>query len=372
MQIQRHPITAMENTADAELLSLHFGSVGTGKKIYIQAALHADEVPGLLVAQFLRKELLQLESAGLIRGEIVLVPAANPLGLSQALMGVPFGRFDFTTGINFNREFENITPSLLGLIAPLLGDDEQSNARLIREYARKAVANIVTKTNADELKKILLGLAIDADIVLDLHCDNEAVMHLYTSTPFKDAIKPLASLMGAHAVLISPNTGESPFDETCSRLWLDLAAHFNDKFPIPDACFSVTVELRGERDVNYELAQADAMAIINFLATSGCIEKVVPELPESLCQPTPLEGVEPVLAPHSGIVVFKKELGEDVLAGELLADLIDPTTGTTTAVCASVSGRFFARTAHRHLLRGMNIGKIAGRDAFRTGKLMSP
>jgi uncharacterized protein len=372
MQIQRHPITAAENAAGTELISLHFGSAGTGKKVYIQAALHADEVPGLLVAQFLRKEFLQLEADGLINGEIILVPAANPLGLSQALLGVPFGRFDFTTGINFNREYENIAPSLLGVIDDLLGDDEQKNVQVVREHARQAIAEIPTKTNADELKKTLLGLAIDADIVLDLHCDNEAVLHLYTSTPFVEAIKPLSCLLGAHAVLISPDTGECPFDETCSRLWLDLAAHFEDRFPIPDACFSATVELRGERDVNYDLARADTLAIIDFLALSGSIDKPIPSLPDSLCQPTPLEGVEPVLAPHSGILVFNKALGENVQAGETLADLIDPTTGATTAICASVSGRFFARTAHRHLLRGMNIGKIAGCEAFRTQNLMSP
>jgi hypothetical protein len=32
---------------------------------------------------------------------------------------------------------------------------------------------------------------------------------------------------------------------------------------------------------------------------------------------------------------------------------------------------FFARTAHRHLLRGMAVGKIAGPVAFRAGKLLS-
>lgn len=372
MKIQRHSISTTDNVNTGELVSFHFGKRGKGKKIYIQAALHADEVPGMLVAQFLRQELERLEAAGQILGEVIVVPVANPLGLTQALLGVPLGRFDLTTGINFNREYKNIAPSLLQSLGGLLGDDEQQNVRIVREHAREAISKLEPTSVADELKKILLKMAIDADIVLDLHCDNEAVMHLYTSTPFTHTIKPLSALLGAHALLISDDTGESPFDETCSRLWLDLAAHFGDQFPIPDACFSATVELRGERDVDDKLAQGDAKAIIEFLVLSGVLEQTPAKIPDTLCDPTPLEGVEPLRAPHSGVLVFKKVLGTDICAGDVIADLIDPTSGAITPVCASVSGRFFARSGFRHVLRGMNIGKIAGAKAFRTESLMSP
>ncbi|MCZ8256885.1 MAG: succinylglutamate desuccinylase/aspartoacylase family protein, partial [Polaromonas sp.] len=61
---------------------LRFGAQGAGPKAYIQAALHADEVPAMLVAQALKRQLTALEEQGLIRGEIVLVPFANPIGLS--------------------------------------------------------------------------------------------------------------------------------------------------------------------------------------------------------------------------------------------------------------------------------------------------
>ena len=37
-----------------ELVSLHFGTPGAGPKVYIQGGLHAEEVPGLLVAHHLR------------------------------------------------------------------------------------------------------------------------------------------------------------------------------------------------------------------------------------------------------------------------------------------------------------------------------
>jgi uncharacterized protein len=71
------------------------------------------------------------------------------------------------------------------------------------------------------------------------------------------------------------------------------------------------------------------------------------------------------------VLVFLKALGETVAAGDAIADLVDPVSGSSTTLRASVPGVFFARTAHRHLLRGMAVGKIAGPVAFRAGKLLS-
>ena len=355
----------------SQLTSFHYGSAGTGKKVYIQAALHADEVPGMLVAQFLRTELAALEQAGKIRGEIVLVPAANPIGLSQAIIGAPFGRFDLTTGTNFNRAYKHVAEDLKQSLEGSLTLDAAANVELIRAHARKSVASWRPVTDADVLKKTLLGMAIDADIVLDLHCDNEAVLHIYAGTPLAEAAAPLSAYLGAHALLLALEAGEEPFDEACSRLWWDLAGHFGPAFPIPAACMAVTVELRGEMDVDYDYARADARALLNYLAHAGVLELTPDPLPAPMCGPTPLEGVEPIAAPHAGIVVFLKNLGDRVQAGEAVADLVDPVSGATTSLKATYEGVFFARTAHRHLLRGMAVGKIAGPVAFRAGKLLS-
>ena len=57
MQQQNHPIATEDNVAQYQLTSFHFGAPGRGKKVYIQASLHADEVPPMLVAHVLRREL---------------------------------------------------------------------------------------------------------------------------------------------------------------------------------------------------------------------------------------------------------------------------------------------------------------------------
>ena len=371
MQAQTHLISMQDSSTAYQLTSFHFGLAGSGKKVYIQAALHADEVPGMLVSQFLRSELLALEAAGKLRGEIVLVPAANPIGLAQAIIGAPFGRFDLSTGTNFNRAYKHVAGDLKKSLAGRLGADASANVALVREHARTSVASWRPATDAESLKKILLGMAIDADIVLDLHCDNEAVLHMYTGTPLAEAAMPLAALLGSRALLLALEAGEEPFDEACSRLWWDLAAHFGPATPLPAACLSVTVELRGEMDVNYRDAEHDARALLAFLAHAGVSDQPCPPLPAARCAPTPLEGVEPLAAPHAGVLVFLKALGDTVAAGEAIADLVDPVSGRSTTLRASVPGVFFARTAHRHLLRGMAVGKIAGPVAFRAGKLLS-
>jgi predicted deacylase len=374
MHATTHPIASEPGIASYQLTSFHYGSAGSGRKAYIQAALHADEVPAMLVAHCLKRELDRLDAEGRIRGEIVLAPAANPVGLSQVVHGMPFGRFDLGTGANFNRAFRHVADELKATLAGRLGADAAANVATIRSEARAAVARWEPVDHVDVLKKTLLGMAIDADIVLDLHCDNEAVLHMYAGSALADKATPLAALLGARVVLLSDASGGEPFDEACSRLWWDLAAHFGPDTPIPPACAAITVELRGEMDVRYDLAERDAQALLQYLAREGIIDiaqQALPPLPEALCAPTPLAGVERLDAPQSGVLVFLKALGEPVKAGEAVADIVNPVTGVTATVRASRDGLLFASTAHRHLLRGMHICKIAGATPFRSGSLLS-
>jgi predicted deacylase len=371
MHAKTHTIAAEPGVAAYQLTSYHYGCADGGRKAYIQAALHADEVPAMLVAHFLRRELERLDREGRIRGEVILVPAANPIGLSQLVQGMPFGRFDLGTGLNFNRAFRLVAAELKETLAGRLGADADANVATIRSAARAAIERWEPLDHTEILKKTLLAMAIDADIVLDLHCDNEAMLHLYTGTALRDKVQPLAALLGARVLLLSNDSGGAPFDEACGDLWWELAAHFGPHTPIPPACAAVTVELRGEMDVRYELAEQDAQALLQYLAREGILDIPVTPLPAPLCEPTPLAGVERLDAPQSGVLVFLKKLGEPVAAGEAVADVVNPVTGVTATLRASRDGLLFASTAHRHLLRGMHICKIAGATPFRSGSLLS-
>ena len=371
MRIEKHPLPAISAGTHREITSLHFGRNQTAKKVYIQSSLHADEIPGMLVSHYLRQSLLALEEAGAIEGEIVLVPVANPIGLAQDIQGSAFGRFDLTTGINFNRGYQYLTPELIAKLAGQLSADVANNTALIRQEARNLLTQWQPSNEAGALKKTLQTLAIDADIVLDLHCDNQAVMHLYTGTPLAELTMPLARYLGARALLVSVLSGDDPFDESCSRHWWELAEHFGAETPIALGCQAVTIELRGESDLAHEYGAQDAQAIIQFLIQAGHINGEASAQPQALCEATPLEGSEPIVANHAGALVFTKNTGDFINAGESIGDLVDPISGQVTPLISHVAGVLYARVARRYAQHGMRVAKVAGAVAYRRGNLLS-
>jgi uncharacterized protein len=353
-----------------QLTVLRFGSAISGPKAMIQAALHADEVPAMLVAQQLRVLLAALETQGQLRGEVVLVPYANPIGLAQHPLGQHQGRFDLRDGINFNRMVPDLSHAVATALQGRLGPNAAANTALARQALRDAAAALTATDPVVDLKNRLLQLAADCDIVLDLHCDAQAVAHLYALTPQADWAAELGALLGAHAVLLATESGDQPFDEACSRPWLQLQERFPDH-PLPLGCFSTTVELRGEADTDHHVARQDALALVEFLRRRGLIAGTPAALPAALCQPTPLAASEPITAPSAGVVVFHVAPGAQVQAGDVVADVVDVDTGAVLPLRAQSSGVLYARVATRWVTPGKRLAKIAGTTLVRTGKLLS-
>lgn len=369
MRTEQIALSPLAPGANLSLTVQRFGPEGARPRIYIQASLHADEIPGMIAAHHLRERLTALEVEGRIKGEIILVPSANPIGLAQRVMGDHIGRFHLADGINFNRGYPHLVPKVAERIEGRLTKDGTANVRLIREALRAELEAWQPSNAAEVMKKALLGLAQEADVVLDLHCDSEAVVHLYTHTRSAEEFAPLSALLGAHAYLIADVSGDEPFDEACSRPWAELAERFPDH-PIPFACHSTTLEFRGEQDVTHETGQADAAAMIDYMTLRGVIAGDEPEIPDPLCRATPLAASEPVQAPANGILVFKTQVGTKVRAGEVIAEIIDPLTGAVTPAKAPTDGVMFARVAVRFVTQGMRLAKVAGTEAKRTGKLL--
>ncbi|WP_263262816.1 succinylglutamate desuccinylase/aspartoacylase family protein [Pseudomonas sp. RIT-PI-S] len=371
MKQQRHPLLApLPGTARA-VESFHFGPQGAGK-IYIQASLHADEIPGMLVAWYLKQRLNELEQAGRLQKEIVLVPVANPIGLEQVLMDTPLGRYELESGENFNRWFVDLSEQVGDEIEASLGDDAQSNARLIREALSRALQAQQPTTQLQSLRLTLQRLACEAEMVLDLHCDFEAVEHLYTTPEAWPQVEPLARYLGSQANLLATDSGGQSFDECFSLVWHKLKLRFGERFAIPQGSFSVTIELRGQVDVNHALASRDAQAVISYLEHYGAIDSTPMEQPELLYPATPLAGVEPISTPVGGILVFCCVPGEYLEAGQLVAEIIDPLTDQVTPVHNEKPGLLYARSLRRMATAGMVVARIAGAQAYRSGYLLSP
>lgn len=371
MHIRQHPLAPTALGTQRELTSLHFGPADTGRKVYIQASLHADELPGMLVAHHLRARLTELEAAGALQAEVVLVPVANPLGLAQSVLRTAVGRFDLITGENFNRHYPALKDVVIPRLNGQLGPDARANTANIRKAMRDALTAWTTRGELESLRRTLLALACDADIVLDLHCDTEAVVHLYTGTPLWPRVEPLARLLGAEASLLATESGDNPFDEACSQTWWQLAEHFGPATPIEFGCVAVTVELRGLADVDHVHAARDADAILKYLVHQQMVRGEAVALPALAAPATPLAGSEALLAPMSGIVVFLKTPGEKVKAGDEIAEIIDPLTSVSSRVKCSVDGILYARDHQRYALAGARLAKVAGATPIRSGKLLS-
>jgi hypothetical protein len=334
---------------------LRFGTPGARPKVYIQSALHADEVPAILVAHQLVQLLSQAEALGRIAGEVVLVPFANPIGLGQHLFGQHQGRFDMRDGGNFNRGYAELAAKVLDRVRPSLTQDMANNTGCIRKALVQAVGELTAVTPTQDLKTKLLSLAVDADVVLDLHCDTDAVMHVYALTPQAAIAEELGAALGARAVLLATESGDSPFDEACTRPWFELQKLLPE-FPVDLACFGATVELRGEADTSHILAEQDAQGLCAFLARRGVLTG----------------GADTPRAPHAGVVVFHRNPGERVVAGDVIADVVDALTGNVTQLRCKSDGLLYARCGSRWAVPGKRLAKIAGTSLARTGKLLSP
>ena len=374
MQRIDHSLLSPSLGSHKTLTSFHFGQPGAGLKIYIQASLHAEELPGMLAAYHLRPLLEAAEAAGQLAGEVVLVPVSNPIGLAQRLDHKPMGRFELDTSENFNRHYPDFCKELLPAILGKLGADAAANVATVRAAMAEYLAGWSADTELKSMRKTLLTLAHDADIVLDLHCDCEGVMHFYCEETCWPQLAPIAHFMGSQAILLAKDSGGGPIDECLSGAWWRLAEALKKQgldHPLPQGCCSTTIELRGELDVTHAYATQDARAIFAYLEHLGVLQTGNrPEVPAPLCQPTPLAGSETLRAKGPGVVVYAATPGQTLKKGDLVAEVINPIDALAEEVRAGVDGVFYARIRDRYVTAGCEVGKIAGPTPFRTGPLL--
>ena len=363
-QIEEIEIPSASLGNKRKLKVFRYGKRNSGKKAYIQAGLHADEPPGFVAMHYLIKMLDEADRANKICNEIILVPVANPIGISQWQDDRIQGRFEFFNGINFNRNYPELTERVAERVKRKLRKDPAWNIRLIRKTQLECLQEDQPVVDEGEfLKNALLSMAVDADIVLDLHCDYDASLHIYVGTPLWPEASDLSAQMGARVTLLAKLSGGEPFDEGCSKIWWELAEKFPG-FPIPNSCLAATVELRGYTDVSHEYGKQDARNLFMFLKRRGFITGKASRLPKLLKGATPLSGVEQVKAKTAGVVIFKKEIGEVVKKGDIIADIVNPLedepSRRITFVRCQYGGVLFTRNVDRYAKPNRIIVKIAG------------
>ncbi|MEZ5798067.1 MAG: M14 family metallopeptidase [Paracoccaceae bacterium] len=346
----------------------HWGPPDARPKVYLQGGLHADEMPGPLALFHLMQALDRAEAEGRIAGHIVVVPLANPIGLSEWLLHKPLGRRDLEGAHNFNRGYPDLARLAGDRIEGQLGADPAGNTRLIRAAFAQALADQAPRTEVDDLRLRLIQGSCDADHVLDLHCDHRAVLHLYASTAQPQTTDLLARCTGARLALIEDTSGGHAFDEAHTAPWRALQARFGDRFPIPSACFSTTLEYRGQLDTSDALAEQDAQGLLAFLAATGALrDGPAPAHPPAEQQP--LAGAIEATATFGGIVSWITAPGDRVTEGQVLGHVTDAATRHRVAIPAPATGLLFRQELWPTCLKGQGLCHVAGAEPRRQGDL---
>lgn len=311
------------------------GTDPAAPKAYLQAALHGGEVPGTVALHRLVPMLQAAEASGRLRGDITVVPYANPIGLGQVMFGDAHGRFAFGSRVNFNREFPLRTrrdAPLPALDAPILAEKR--------------------------LKAHLLRLSAEADIVLDLHCDDEGLPYLYVARKLWPMMADLAADLPAQAVLLWEDTADGAFEEAA------FAPHAG--LPDGDPAFGrlvvSTVELRGIADVSPTTAAQDAEGLLRFLTRRGVVDGPVAPMPAFSGPVTPLGHVEMVRAPVGGAILYDVTPGDLVVAGARLCTILPAPgeEGGAVEVHAPQDGMILTRRSRRVARPGEDLVKLLG------------
>ncbi|MGO3345675.1 MAG: succinylglutamate desuccinylase/aspartoacylase family protein [Marinomonas sp.] len=371
MKHNQNPLISPVLGTQRHIDSFHFGTPNSGKKIYIQASLHADELPGMLAAWKLKQQLVTLEEQGLIQGEVVLVPVANPIGQNQHLMDIQLGRYELESGQNFNRGYYDCFEQVAALVQDTLTQDPVKNTQIIRSALRHTIQQWHVDNEIHSQQKTLQTLCCDADIIVDMHCDFEAVQHTYCTYYSWDTMAPLAQFLDSKANMLADETGGNPFDSAFDMVWKRLADRFGDI--IPKACQAITLELCGQADVYHGKSNLDATALVNYLRSLGVVTDKAPDVFVTDTLPaTDLTAVEPLKSNMGGVLVLCSVVGTMVEKDQLIAEVINPITDKVQQIRASQPGLLFSCSLRRSATAGMLVAHVAGETPIRSGYLLAP
>jgi predicted deacylase len=370
MRIETLSLTGSSAGTHRELTLYRYGAARARPKVYLQAGLHAEEMPGVLVLQHLMHLLDVADSQGQIVGEICIVPMANPIGLSQWTYQRPLGRQDADSLKNFNRGFPDLGKLVADPLARVLTGEANRNLPLIRRAFRKALSDLRPRNDLEELQVSLMMWSCDADYVLDLHCDHFAGMYLYASKARPEITSLLCRAIGAKLALIEDVSGGNAFDEAHTAPWKSLRDRFGAQIPM--GCFSATVEYRGQLDVKEAVAAEDAAHLMTFLAAVGALSgpPATPRHADALH--LPLGGTAEIVAPQGGVLTWQVKPGDQVLKGQTLGHVVDPVSRRRMPLAAPISGLLFRTELWRSCKRGQSLAHVAGKSVLRSGDLLGP
>jgi len=291
---------------------------------YIQANMHGAEVQGNAVIY----QLLEvLRSEGLIdkiKGDITLVPYANPVGCNHKNGEYTLGRFDPITGVNWNRMYHFNQK----VIAPFAKQHIDSSTEqvtsafkqmLLTEIDEKLNDNKWGLTTGQRIAYQLQRMAHQADYVLDLHTGPISSKHLYCP----EYAKQSAHFFDIEHTIIIPNDFDGAMDEANFCPWWTLQQEFSQlgrDFPIINESF--TVELGSQEKIDLDVAKEDALSILSYLNYKGVVENEAFKPRKMQRYGCYLKDYKAFYSPMGGMVDYLADFGVPLKAGQPLARIL--------------------------------------------------
>ncbi|QDP03032.1 succinylglutamate desuccinylase/aspartoacylase family protein [Thalassotalea sp. PS06] len=293
---------------------------GTGPSVYIQANIHGAEVQGNAVIY----QLLELLQKQTLLGDITLVPYANPVGCNHKNGEYTLGRFDPITGVNWNRMY-HFNDELAKQFVEQYPDTDVDTIRsefrrwMLDDIDEQLDHNIFGLTTGRRIAYQLQRMALQADLVLDLHTGPISSKHLYCPEYAKNS----ASYFNIPHTILIPNDFAGALDEATFCPWWDLTQAYQAigrKLDFNKESF--TVELGSQELIDLDEALVDAKSILGYLQAKGAIA-ANGFAPDAMVRyGCMLKDYKVFYSPMGGMVDYLAEFGEPLPAGQPLARIL--------------------------------------------------
>jgi uncharacterized protein len=296
------------------------GRKSSAPKAYIQSSIHGSEVQGNGVIHFLSEEF----SLRPPLGDVYLVPFANPQAMDRKAGEFTDGRFDPTTGDNWNRGYWRAvirSPQEredIDQVEVISGESEES--------FRRRVAQAFKARSRRELpffRKLCLQLqtlAWSCHHVLDFHNANESIEYIYCLDRDLESSKAFGV---AAAILIPPKFGGA-LDEAIQEPWTIWA----DAGGVGERAKAFTLEWGSQEILSLDRARDQARRTMNYLKRVGVVEgKGKASLGSMIC--ADLADYRLIPAPVGGLYDFDDILGQPMKRQERIARVLVGTKGGT-------------------------------------------
>lgn len=367
IKVEKQLVTLNQDIAGQEIgipvYRIFDSSADARPLVYIQSAVHAAEMQGSAVIFKLIEQLQTLK----INAEFVLVPNCNPFGRTQRAGEYLQGRFDATTGNNWNRFYHYDRQDTVEFVDALGAQVSQlAEAEMTARFKQHLKQKLNEKIDRDWgvntaqfLNTTLQGLATDADLVLDLHTGPSSTRHIYAP----EFLAQQAQLFNIENIISIPVAFAGALDEASFTPWWDLAELLaNQSVSYTYRVNAFTVELGSQENICLTQAEQDSLGILNYLQHNQLIEGFNP-LTLTDITTTLLKDYKTLFSKHAGMVEYLAKAGDKVEKGQVIARVLNSlefdTKHAVTDVISPASGTVILHYPSAAVQVGTQLYKIA-------------